>query len=535
MEQAMNLCGFIADPGLRHRLTSLAQRASWGCWLTDSVEALATLAHAISPPPDLILSDQASAFANLQSHCPGVYFGNLANAPEATIAITTDITDIELQRRLKTCVNARRFENQFQELDRNEPITRLPRHTELLQQLQEMKGRPLGLAIIRIDHSEHLYANLDPVSKTDLLGSLSQHIERALPAGTRLGFYDAACFVAILEVTNQVKLADICSELVHALRAPVADRCGEIHVTASIGHCFERNLSDTEHLWSKAWSAMTRASGDGGDRAHAEFAEGLSEQIPGALDRNEFSLALQPQWHIDGATMSGVESLLRWQGMEVGQLAPEHFIPIAEQSGHMTRIGDWVLEKSCIQAATWFEQLIDPLLLTVNVSPQQFTKGVITKQIVRLNAEHWLDPSMLELELSHENMLHLVDQERGQLYRLRDMGVRFALDNLGSSLIDTNKLLRCPADSLKLDRSLVTALLDDPQSADLARGICHLGIRFGLRVVGVGVEQPEQLELLKSFGCTDVQGYLLSPPVPIDDFQALLQERLRASASRNRA
>ncbi|MCZ6658869.1 MAG: GGDEF domain-containing phosphodiesterase [Gammaproteobacteria bacterium] len=531
----MNLCGFIADPALRHRLTSLAQRASWSCWLTDSTEALSHLVKAISPPPDLILSDDASAFDNLQTVCPGVYFGSTANAPDSTIPIALNITDAELQRRLKTCVNVRRFERQFQEFDRNEPITRLLRHTELLQQLQEMRGCAVGLAIIRIDHSEHLYANLDPVSKTDLLGSLSRHIEASLPPGTRLGFYDAACFVAVLEVANQVQLADICGELVHALRLPVTDRGGEIHVTASIGHCFERVLANAEHLWSKTWRAMTRASGDGGDRAHAEFTDELSERIPSALDRDEFSLALQPQWQIDGSTLSGVECLLRWQGMEVGQLLPEHFIPVAEQSGHMTRMGDWVLENACIQATTWLEQMLDPLVLSVNVSPQQFTNGVITKQIMRLAAEHWLNPSMLELELCHENMLHLVDQERGQLYRLRDMGVRFALDNLGSSLIDTNKLLRCPVDSFKLDRSLVAAMTQDPQSAGLAREICHLGSRFGLRVVGVGVEQPEQLELLKRYGCTDVQGYLLSPPIPIDEFHVLLRARLLVTESKNRA
>ena len=129
---------------------------------------------------------------------------------------------------------------------------------------------------------------------------------------------------------------------------------------------------------------------------------------------------------------------------------------------------------------------------------------------------------MLELELSHENMLHLVDNYRDQLYKLRDLGVRFALDNLGQSLIDPPKLLRCPVDTLKIDRSLIANLETDPQAADLVQQICQLGDRFKLRVVAVGVENEAQLQRLGDFGCSDVQGYLLSPPVSLEDFHQLL-------------
>ena len=161
-------------------------------------------------------------------------------------------------------------------------------------------------------------------------------------------------------------------------------------------------------------------------------------------------------------------------------------------------------------------------VLAVNVSPQQFHKDAILNQIRRFSAESWFDPAMLELELSHENMLHLVDDYRHQLYTLRDCGVRFAVDNLGNSLIEPNKLLRCPADTLKIDRGLIAALCIDAQAADLVQQICQLGARFNLRVVAVGVETDEQLTRLADYGCSDVQGYLLSPPVPLEDFSELL-------------
>jgi len=162
------------------------------------------------------------------------------------------------------------------------------------------------------------------------------------------------------------------------------------------------------------------------------------------------------------------------------------------------------------------------MLLCVNVSPQQFVNQAITRQIDRLRSERWLDPAMLELELPQEAMLQLVDEHRDQLYRLRDWGVRFAIDNLGTELINFDRLLRCPADTLKIDRTLTAKVAEHPASRDLIREIAAIGERFQLRVVAVGVEAPAQMETLSALGEMDIQGYLLSPPVPISEFHQLL-------------
>jgi EAL domain-containing protein (putative c-di-GMP-specific phosphodiesterase class I) len=162
--------------------------------------------------------------------------------------------------------------------------------------------------------------------------------------------------------------------------------------------------------------------------------------------------------------------------------------------------------------------------LGINVSPQQFNRGAIVAQIERLRAERWLDPGLLELEVSHEAMLRLIDGHRDQLYRLRDLGVRFALDNLGSSLVDTQRLLRCPADTLKIDRALVDRIDRDPAALELVERICALAQRFELRTVAVGVERDAQLDRLRRAGCTDVQGYLFSPPVTLEQFRGLLTD-----------
>ena len=137
----------------------------------------------------------------------------------------------------------------------------------------------------------------------------------------------------------------------------------------------------------------------------------------------------------------------------------------------------------------------------------------------------------LELELKQDDLLHLVDAYRDQLYTLRDWGVRFALDNLGSQLIDARKLLRCPVDTLKVDREVVSRLPHDGNAADLVGQICELGQRFGVRVVAVGVETEEQLSCLQTLGCTTVQGYLLAPPVPLADFFTVLSQAKAKTAA----
>jgi len=310
--------------------------------------------------------------------------------------------------------------------------------------------------------------------------------------------------------------------LVERMREPVTFRGGSLHITVSVGYAFQAMFGDGERLWTEAWRAMRHVLSQHGNQAKGSDHEAMADRLPRALARQEFSLVLQPQLGIDGERLTGAEVLLRWQGLEVGELSPSQFIPVAESRGHMARIGDWVLERACRTAATWLENRIDLVHLGINVSAQQFNRGAIVTQIERIRAERWLDPAMLELEVPHEVMLRLAEAHREHLYRLRDMGVRFALDNLGSGLVDTGRLLRCPADTLKIDRALVERVETDADARELIEQICGLGQRFGLRTVAVGVERESQLALLRNAGCTDVQGYLFSPPVSLERFGELL-------------
>lgn len=526
----MNVSGVINDAALRERLSLLAAAAGWRCWLCDGPDDLERVLGALSPTPDLLVWDDVADAERLCGH-PATHV-LLTEVPAdlpadaAYAQVDPDQSDDEVMHALKTCVNARRFRDRFSELERTEPITSLPRHEELFRSLKRCKGRPLGLLVVQIDHAQHLYDSLDPVSKTDLLAAMGTHLKSAVPTTGVLGFFDAACFVVALPELDDAGVSDAAATVVARARAPFRFRGGELHLTVSAGYAFDAVYGDSERLWTQAWHAMRRALENGGNRSAGTHTPGLTTRLPQALEREEFSLVLQPQISADGHRLTGAETLLRWQGMEVGELAPNRFIPLAEQHGHMARIGDWVLDRACREAATWFEHLLEPLVLGINVSPQQFHRGAIVEQIGRYRTESWFDPAMLELELPQDAMLTLVDDYRPQLYRLRDWGVRFALDNLGGSLIDAAKLLRCPADSLKIDRALINRMDEDREASQLIAHICQLGRRFELRVVAVGVERASQLSALERFGCTDVQGYLLSPPVSLHQFRILLSEEL---------
>ncbi|MGD8415775.1 MAG: bifunctional diguanylate cyclase/phosphodiesterase [Pseudomonadales bacterium] len=517
----MILTGSIGDDGLRDRLSALADGLGWSCWITHDGALLGPMLDALSNPPDAIVSDDLALLESL----PDIGIARILLAVEtfehpSLFVIDASEDDEWLRQHLFNCINTARLKSRFRNSGGREPITRLPRHQELVGALIARRGLPVALLVVQVDHAEHLYANLDPVSRTDLLDALATRLKLAVPGTGMIGFYDAGCFIVVLPDQPADSLMRTADGIRAAARTPLTYSGGEIHLTVSIGCNHVEEYRNFDLLWQGAWQAVNRATSQGGNRTEGGPTDHIGNRLPRALEREEFSLMLQGQW--SDQRLTGVEALLRWQGLEVGELAPSHFIPVAEQEGFITRIGDWVLEKASTAASNWLEHLIRPIYLCVNISPQQFVNEAITRQIERLKRERWLDPAMLELELSLASMLMLVDEHRDQLYRLRDWGVRFAIDNLGTELINFDRLLRCPADTLKIDRHLVAKVTRHPSSRALVEEIVAIGERFQLRLVAVGVETPEQQKVLGQLGDVEIQGYLLSPPVPIEEFHQLL-------------
>ncbi len=528
----IQVCAYLASPELSARLAQVCAFQGWRINQWHTGDPKGDIAPGIPSTADIVFFDNWNQAPDL---CAQVseqtvlsFIGEVQSQAadlSRVLVLNPNWSDEEMLAQLTTALNVVRFQGQFFEEQTAEPITNLPHHPELMEYMSRHTGEPTGLVVMQIDHAEHLYANLDPVSKTDLLSALSTHLHTALPEQALMSIFDATCFVIWYPNCAEAQARELAGLLMQQSQQPLLFKNGQLHFTCSSGYDFVDNLTDPQELWQNTWAYKERARSLGGAQLQGPDEHSpVTERIPTAIKRDEFSLVLQPQWDISGTQLRGVESLLRWQGMDVGKLAPDHFIPIAERDGQMARVGDWVLERAACESATWLEHLIAPIFLGINISPQQFTNDAILTQIERLAKDKWLDPSILELEMSHNNLLKVIDQHRATLYQLRDQGVRIAIDNLGTNLVDTQKLLRCPADTLKLDRSVIARIQDDENARKLVEQICLLGQKFGLRVVAVGVEHPAQLKMLQDMGCHDAQGFLFAEPIALEKFHRYLAD-----------
>ena len=545
MQLSIRASGFISQQPLKERVTQFCALQGWELSWLPAQEDDTNRTHARqSCDADIVFCDDEAALEWIKPTLDKadvliVVFERVSETlterlptQGLELRFAADVTDHQLLDGITVAFNLIKFRSQFHVGDEAEPITKLPPHPELLATMSRYRHEPTGLVVMQIDHAEHLYANLDPVSKTDLLSALAEHIQQQLPLLAQMAIFDAGCFAVCVPEASRSQIRTLAEKMVAACRAPMRFRSGELHFTLSAGYAFAQALRDPQDLWQDAWQAKEAAHNEGGDRVlSAQSGPTDTPDIPGALEHNEFSLALQPQFDITGNELKGVESLLRWQGLEVNRLFPDHFIPVAERSGQMARVGDWVLENACASASTWLEQYLHPISLGINVSPQQFRQEAIYQQVCRLSQDKWLDPHALELELTHANLLHVVDRHRATLYQLRDMGVRIAIDNLGVDMIDTSKLLRCPADTLKIDRNLIAQIEHDRNARQLTQQICELGNRFNLRVVAVGIESEGQREMLEDMGCADGQGFLFAAPIAAGDFTDYMQDNLAAVAA----
>ncbi len=221
--------------------------------------------------------------------------------------------------------------------------------------------------------------------------------------------------------------------------------------------------------------------------------------------------------------MIGAEGLLRWKHPQKGFVPPGQFIPLAEETGVILPLGDWVLQAACSQLAKWAHHpRYAQLVLSVNVSPRQFHQAGFVEQVLKALAEHGADASRLKLELTESMLVSDVDDTIAKMARLKAYGIGFSLDDFGTGYSSLSYLKRLPLDQLKIDRSFVRDVLTDPNDAAIARTIVALAKSLGLHVIAEGVETQAQSRFLEGIRCHAWQGYLMSPPVPVHEFEALV-------------
>lgn len=248
----------------------------------------------------------------------------------------------------------------------------------------------------------------------------------------------------------------------------------------------------------------------------------LQGQLHTALENQEFLLHYQPQIDTVSGRIIGAEALLRWQHPDMGLIQPDKFIPLAERSGLIIPIGEWVLNEACRQAQVWRETCrLPPMVIAVNLSALQFKRGNIVETVTTALARSGLPPSHLELELTESILLHDLEVVMGTLHRLKEIGVKLSIDDFGTGYSSLSYLKRLAVDKLKIDQSFVRDMVEDSDDAAIVRAIIQLGHILQLTITAEGVENDAQLALLKHYDCEQFQGYLFSRPVPAEEFTGL--------------
>jgi diguanylate cyclase (GGDEF)-like protein/PAS domain S-box-containing protein len=349
--------------------------------------------------------------------------------------------------------------------------------------------------------------------------------------------------IGLFDISQHYEATMVAQKLLQALNAPFIIDGHDLRVGASIGiSVYPQDGQDAETLLRLADIAMYRAK-QGGDSDAENVAfysqdmnQGMQERmriesgLRQALGNGQLLLHYQPKYSIASGQIIGAEALVRWKHPERGLVPPAEFIPLAEATGLVVQVGEWVLEAACAQAQRWKEMGLPPIRLAVNVSAREFTSalpGRVTETLKR----YGLEPTWLELEITESTLMHNIDRVIGIMDRLTALGITLSLDDFGTGYSSLSYLKRFPIDTLKIDRSFTTGIPSDTNDCAIASTIISIAQQLRHKVIAEGVETVEQLAFLKDSGCDEVQGYLFSRPLPAAEFeQALLTAMLPHAA-----
>ncbi|MFD2682001.1 bifunctional diguanylate cyclase/phosphodiesterase [Bacillus seohaeanensis] len=340
-------------------------------------------------------------------------------------------------------------------------------------------------------------------------------------------------FTVILPtIDDKQQISSIASKLIQALAEPYQIDGQSFVTTTSIGvGVYPNDGEDVETLIKNADTAMYQAKNQGKNTYrffHHEMQSMLSNKFKlessmrGALERNEFHLHYQPKMDTKTGKLSGMEALLRWEQKELGMVSPAEFIPIAEETGMIIPIGEWVLKTACLQNKQWQEAGHAPKKIAVNLSVKQMEHNNIVRTVRKVLKETELDPIWLELEITETAIMENKNTIIRTLSQLKRLGVSIAIDDFGTGYSSLNYLKRFPADTLKIDRSFIQDLLSGKNDTVIATAVISMATELGLNIVAEGVETEEQLQYLYEQACNEVQGFLISPPVSTDKMEKLL-------------
>jgi diguanylate cyclase (GGDEF)-like protein len=423
-------------------------------------------------------------------------------------------------------------------LSHYDPLTTLPNRTfsrnileEALKNAQD-SDRTLAVIFLSLDPYSRINETLGPAIGDRLVRGVARRLKVIMGGKDRVGYWGNGTFVLWLEYDgNRPQVLEIVRGIKQGIERRFFSFQQEFFLTATIGiGLYPSDGSTVEALLKSAGAALFEAQECGGNgcrfyaadlnaRSLKRFA--IENRLSRGLQEQQFTLHYQPQVDTSKCRISCAEALLRWKHPQLGPIPPADFIPVAEKSGSIVAIGEWVLRTACLQLKEWHANGFPKLVLAINVSARQFQEPASLDTMVEILNETEVDPECLELELTESSLMTDAEQVIKALGKLKDIGVGLAIDDFGTGFSSLLYLRRLPLDTLKIAGSFVRDT-SNPDGAALLSSIVALAQKLRLRVIAEGVETKEQMTFLQKLGCDTMQGYLFCKPLTGERFKRFL-------------
>jgi diguanylate cyclase (GGDEF)-like protein len=449
----------------------------------------------------------------------------------------------------------RRYENHLEELVEkrtaelnflayHDALTTLPNRVlfeDRLSQaltLTENNQQILAVFLLSLDRFKKVHDTLGRESEAKLLKEVAERLQSCVPGGATTARFEKDEFGLLLpQIGNTRDILKIINKINKSLNRLFVIETDEIFITASIGiSLFPNDGRDVQTLIRNASAALDRARESGGNNYQFYTAEmnakavkrlALENNLRRALEREEFEVYYQPKIDVKTGQIVGMEALVRWKNPKLGLVSPTEFIPLAEETGLIVPIGEWVLRAACAQARAWQDEGFAPLYISVNLSPRQFQQPDLLEAIGGIIRDTGIDPNYLELEVTEGSLMHNTEDAVETLRELKKLGVKISIDDFGTGYSSLGYLKRLPLDVLKIDKSFMEDVTANPEDAAIVMTIISLAHNLNLKVIAEGVELEEQLKFLQLLKCDQWQGYLYSKPVSAEAFRELLLQSSR--------
>jgi diguanylate cyclase (GGDEF)-like protein len=440
-----------------------------------------------------------------------------------------------LRQRIARLLDASQAEKHVRHLAYHDTLTGLPNRRTLIEKLHTMMGEPhdesnmIAVMFMDLDRFKMVNDSLGHDAGDLLLKSVTARIQKLLRSSDLVARLGGDEFTILLDHVKSVEvIAKIANKVCQHLAEPFMLMNQQVYVSTSIGISIYPNDSrDVSTLIKYADTAMFKAKET---RNSFSFYEAgmevvvakrmeLETEMRQALEHDEFTLHYQPQIDLVSGRIAGAEALVRWQHPQKGMVSPAEFIPLAEETGLIAALGEWVLKRACLQLREWLDKGHQPLVLAVNISSRQLEDRQFVSKILSTLRETRIPTDLLELEITESAIMRNPEEVIPALEELKQMGISLAIDDFGTGHSSLNYLRRFPVDTLKIDRSFVSDISKSPEDSILINGIIALAKSLHLKVIAEGVETYEQKVYLQEQKCDWVQGYYLYKPMPADIFE----------------